>query len=512
MADPVVDHVPAKDWGIDDRALKRFESFIQKKTGLCLSAGKVEDLKSILAQLRDLSSCESFDQLYSLINSSSPKAEAILRHLISLVATGETYFFRVPSHFKIIREIIIPEIISRHREDRKIRIWSAGCSSGEEVYSLAILLEEALPDHAFWDVLILGTDINREALDKAKKGIYRRWSFREVPIEVVRENFLHRDNKYVIKKKFKDMVTFKPLNLVETAYPSFLTDTANMDLILCRNVTIYFNTEIIKQAVGRFYQSLVEDGFLLVGPAEYSAEIYSDFITRVFPDSIVYQKRTEPHPFTLPTGTAPSQLPSIRLRKTDPVTVHLPQWDQTLKERFAEKRKAEKRETGLFREAVQLLEDGEWNYSIERFTEVVKLNPHNARAYFLLGRISAQHGNIADAISCLEKSLAEDPLMLEAYFLLALLRLEEGSMDETINLLKKVIYIDSHFVLAYYHMGTIYKKQGKTKLAKRMFCNVKELLANHNLEDKVGKEEDISVGKILNAIENGMNGLEEKTT
>ena len=218
------------------------------------------------------------------------------------------------------------------------------------------------------------------------------------------------------------------------------------------------------------------------------------------------------HPITLPTGTAPSQLPRIRVRKTDPVTIHLPQRDHSLEERFSEKRKTEKRETELFREAVQLLEEGELNYSIERFTEVVKLNPHNARAYFLLGRISAQQGNIADAISCLGKSLAEDPLMLEAYFLLALLRLEEGNMDEAINLLKKVIYIDSHFVLAYYHLGTIYRKQGKTKLAKRMFCNVKALLANRNLEDKVAAEEDISVGKILNATENGINGLEEKTT
>lgn len=511
MADPVIDHVPAQDGGLDNRSLKKLESFIQKKTGLCLSAGKVEDLKAAIAQLMALSSCESFDQFYSLVCSSSHKAEAILTRLISLVATGETYFFRVPSHFEIIREVLIPEIISRHREDRKIRIWSAGCSTGEEAYSLAIMLADALPELAFWDILILGTDINKEALDKAKKGVYGRWSFREVPIEIVKGNFIHRDRSYYIKKKFKDMVTFKPLNLVENVYPSFLTETTKMDLILCRNVTIYFGVEVIQRVIGRFYQSLGEDGFLLVGPAEYSAEIYSDFVTRVFPDSIVYQKRTEPHPSILPAGAVPSQLPAIRFRKTDPVVTHSQKWDQTLKEKFAEKRETEKRETKLFREALQLLEEGEWNYSIEKFTEVVKLNPHNARAYFLLGRMSAQQGNIADAISCLEKSLAEDPLMLEAYFLLALLRLEEGNVDETINLLKKVIYIDSHFVLAYYHLGNIYKKQGKTKLAKRMFCNVKALLADRNLDDKVAEEEDISVGKILNAIENGINGLEGKT-
>jgi len=511
MVDAVMNRISVGDWDLDANSFKKLTDFFQKKIGLCLSKSKVEDLKNIISQLIVLSSCESFDQFYSMLHSSSPKTDLILNRLISFLTIGETYFFRISSHFKIIKEVLIPEIVSRHREDRKIRVWSAGCSTGEEPYSLAILLAEALPDLSHWDIFILGTDINRESLDKAKRGVYGQWSFREVSMEVIRRNFIHRDDKYIIKKKFKDMVTFKPLNLVEDVYPSFLTDTTEMDLILCRNVTLYFTTEVIKQIANKFYRSLVKGGYLLVSPAEYSAENYSDFVTRVFPD-VVYQKLDTHLPTRFPTDTIPSLLPNIRFRPGDSIATHSVPHCQMPKERIDEMRAAEKKETKIFREGVQFYERGEYNYSIEKFMEILSINPNNARAYFLLGRISAQQGNRADAIRCLKKSLDKDPLLLEAYHLLALLRLEEGDVNEAISLLKKVIYIDLQFVLAYYHLGTIYKKQGRGELARKMFHNVKELLINCNLNDKVIEGEDISVGQLLSAAEKEINVIGEKTS
>ena len=146
MVDAVLNPVTVEDWDLDATSFKKLKSFIQKKIGLRLSTSKIEDLRTILSQLMVFSSYESFDQFYSMLHSSSPKANLILNRLISSLTTGETYFFRVSSHFKIMKEVLIPEIVSRHREDKKIRVWSAGCSSGEEPYSLAIMLAEALPD------------------------------------------------------------------------------------------------------------------------------------------------------------------------------------------------------------------------------------------------------------------------------------------------------------------------------------------------------------------------------
>lgn len=514
MIAPVVKRAPEGDWCLDAKSLRRVKDFVQQKIGFSLSKNKITELKPFISQLMTLYSCENFDQFYSLLYSSSPEADLVFNRLISFLTTGETYFFRVQSHFRIIKEVLMPEIVKRHRNDRRIRIWSAGCSTGEEPYSLAIMLAENLPEIADWEILILATDINREALNKTQEGVYGRWSFREVPMEVIKRNFTHKGDKYLIRKKFKDMATFKYLNLVEDGYPSLATNTAEIDLILCRNVTIYFPPEVITRVVSKLYKSLVEGGYLLVGPAECSAEVYRDFVTRVFPDVIVYQKRDKKHPLQIPSVTAPSLLPLIRLRKERlatarslPASAHP---DQRPKETYLEQRGVEKKETKIFGEAIQLLEKREYSYSIEKFMEVLKINPDNSRAYFLLGRISTQQGNIADAIHCLEKSLEKDPLLLESYYLLALLRLEDNNVQEAITLFKKVIYINPKFVLAYYHLGTIYKKQKETALAIKMFANVKELLTGCNPNDKITAGEDISVGQILGVAEKGITMLEEK--
>jgi chemotaxis protein methyltransferase CheR len=515
MVTPVVKRVPERDGYLDAKSLEKLKDFVLQKIGFSLSKNKIKELKTFTSELMALSSCENFDQFHALLYSSSPEADLVLNRLTSFLTTGETYFFRIESHFRVIKEVLIPEIVKRHRNDRKIRIWSAGCSTGEEPYSLAIMLAESLPELADWEISILATDINREALNKTQEGLYGRWSFRGVPMDVIKRNFTHKGDKYLIKKKFKDMITFKYLNLVEDGYPSLATNTAEIDLILCRNVSIYFSPEVITRVVSKLYKSLVEGGYLLVGPAECSADVYRNFVTRVFPDVIVYQKRAQKQPLQIPTITTAPLLPLIQLRKESQVAVRsLPapaRPDQQPKESYPEQRGGvEKKETRIFGEAIQLFEKGEYSHSIEKFMEVLKINPDNSRAYFLLGRISTQQGDIADAIHCLGKSLEKDPLLLEAYYLLALLRLEDDNVQEAVTLLKKAIYINQKFVLAYYHLGIIYKKQGKTALAIKMFANVKELLTGCNPHDNIIEGEDISVGQILSVAEKGLAVLEGK--
>jgi chemotaxis protein methyltransferase CheR len=511
MANPIKSHLARDQHDLEEAFFTKLIDFIQHKTGLCLCQNKIEDLKTILSQLITSSSCENADQFYTMLHLPSPRTDAILNQMITCLTIGETYFFRISPHFKILQEVLIPEIISRKRGERQIRIWSAGCSTGEEPYSLAILLAELLPDLTQWDILILATDINRESLEKAQQGIYGRWSFREVPMEVIKKNFLHRDESYLIKKKFKDMVTFKPLNLMDNTYPSLLTLTNEMDLILCRNVTIYFTPETTKKVVDKFYHSLGEGGYLLVGPAEYSAEVYRTFTTRIFPEVIVYQKKKLRDHSPLLKGTPHYLVPSIRVRQGDSKSTQGTSSPLTHSEPSPPENKVPrelgKQETEIFREAIQCLETEAYNHAIEKFMEVLKLNPHNARAYFFLARISAQQNNRADAIHCLTKSITCDPLLTEAYHLLALLKLEEGNSDEAINLFKKSTYIDPRFVLGYYYLGTIYKKQGKKEFCKKMFSNVRELLLNRNLNDKIVEGEDISVGQILATVETELTTL-----
>ena len=152
------------------------------------------------------------------------------------------------------------------------------------------MLAEALPELAGWEICILATDINREALNKTQEGLYGRWSFREVPMDVIKRNFTRKGDKYLIKQKFKDMVTFKYLNLVEDGYPSLATNTAEIDLILCRNVIIYFDPENKRRVIQTFYEKTRPGGHLLLGHSESLINLSNSFELRHLRNDLVYRR------------------------------------------------------------------------------------------------------------------------------------------------------------------------------------------------------------------------------
>jgi len=143
-----------------------------------------------------------------------------------------------------LRHTVLPAIIQERRQKnfKQLRIWSAGCATGEETYTLAMLLAELLPDIQQWSISLLSTDINAAYLAFAQKGIYTKRSFRgETPSELAQTWFIQNEGRYQVKPEIRRLVTFAPLNLIEDEYPSFANHTTNMDLIVCRNITIYFD-------------------------------------------------------------------------------------------------------------------------------------------------------------------------------------------------------------------------------------------------------------------------------
>ena len=151
---------------------------------------------------------------------------------------SETHFFRGASQIQALEQRILPEVIARRSSERRLRIWSAGCSTGEEAYTLAILVNRLLPDVASWDVLILATDINSRSLQQGRRGIYGKWSLRGTS-ELAAASYLTRlGDRFEVVPRIRAMVTFYRLNLVENLYPSPSTNTHAMDLILCRNVLL----------------------------------------------------------------------------------------------------------------------------------------------------------------------------------------------------------------------------------------------------------------------------------
>jgi chemotaxis protein methyltransferase CheR len=187
----------------------------------------------------------------------------------------------------------LPELIQRRQATRHLRIWSAGCATGEEPYSIAMTLADLLPTNEFWQVSILATDINSQFLARARDGLYSNWSFRETPDAVRERFFTPEQNRWRLYPAIRQMVTFARLNLAEPCFPAILNGTYAQDLILCRNVTIYFDEATTRQLLERFYSTLLPGGWLIVGHAEPQASTYQQLELHNFPQTVAYRKRLD---------------------------------------------------------------------------------------------------------------------------------------------------------------------------------------------------------------------------
>jgi chemotaxis protein methyltransferase CheR len=285
---------------LSDHDYKRFRDLILERTGMLFGPRRRDELAGGVLAAAERAGCESLGDYCLLLQEARTDSE-LWDDLIGAITVGETYFFRNPSHFDALRRYILPGLVARHRDDRRLRIWSAGCSSGEEPYSLAILLRQLLPDIADWNIFILATDINKQALRQARQSCYREWPFRQTD-PAIREGYFtplnrssgkargRQDRLFELSPQVREMVTFAYLNLAEDAYPSLATNTNAMDLILCRNVAIYLPEAVIREMAERFHRCLVTDGWLIVGASETNSMIYDQFAVRNCCGALFYQK------------------------------------------------------------------------------------------------------------------------------------------------------------------------------------------------------------------------------
>ncbi|HEY9073089.1 MAG TPA: CheR family methyltransferase, partial [Desulfobaccales bacterium] len=226
---------------IPDELLVRFSDFLAARMGLCFPPNRRQDLaRGIKAAARDLG-CDHAEQCIRQLML-APLGREQIEILASHLSVGETYFFREQKSLAVLENHILPELIRHRRQQGQLhlRIWTAGCASGEEAYTLAILLSRLIADIRNWQIHILATDINPLALQKAALGLYGKWSFRNTPPEIIERYFVRRNRRWEILPHLKDMVTFAYHNLVADPYPALANQTNAMDLILCRNVLMYF--------------------------------------------------------------------------------------------------------------------------------------------------------------------------------------------------------------------------------------------------------------------------------
>jgi chemotaxis protein methyltransferase CheR len=270
---------------LPDDVFRLMRDQIYKRTGMWIAdTSKYLLQKRLSPRARELN-FESFQKYFYFLQY-DPRAEAEFDQIYDLVTTNETYFFREPAQLAAFAEEIVPEILSR-KTIKKIRIWSAGCSSGEEPYSIAMLLNEAgYYDRATFE--IFASDINQQVLAKARRGHYRESAFRATD-GPLRDKYFTRneDGSWHIHDDIRNRVSFGRLNLYDEPRVSLL---GHLDVIFCRNVIIYFDDQSKKIVVSNFYNRLTDAGYLLLGHSESLISLSTQFKLRHLKNDMVYQK------------------------------------------------------------------------------------------------------------------------------------------------------------------------------------------------------------------------------
>ncbi len=245
----------------------KFRNLIYNTCGITLNDDKKSFISYRIGKLLRQKNIPSFYDFYQLV--SNDKTGNELTTLLDAVSTNETFFFREISHFDFLREVMLPQLIKLKAKDQNktLKIWSAGCSSGEEPYSLAVIVREVLNQYPDWHFQITATDISTKVLKKAKLGVYHKDEVKKVPGQYRIKYFQQGKGEWrdfvKIKQELRDKINFQRFNLLEKVYPQ----TA-FDIIFCRNVMIYFNTITRQNIIGKFEQRLSKHAYLAIGLSE----------------------------------------------------------------------------------------------------------------------------------------------------------------------------------------------------------------------------------------------------
>ncbi len=483
--------------GFSDRDYVRFSELLLRRCGLDFPVKRRIELEAGITRAFDSSPCSSLNEYFhSLTQDDEPD---LMDQLVNTVTVSETHFFRNTAQFDALYCHILPEIIRRRRPTHSLRIWSAGCASGEEPYSIAMLVRELLPDVREWDITILGTDINTQALARAQQGTYSEWAFRETRAKEWRPRYFEaRGNRYLLSSEVRRMVTFEKLNLAEPRYPSCETNTMCLDLVVCRNVTIYFAEQVICQVVDRFYDTLIEGGWLVVGHCEPSLTHYRRFCARYFPDTVAYQRPVQST--ALSTGW---EMPAIlredrgaRLASGSGPTL-VPKVDEPSNVNEAADSDLQK---DPLQRARELLEYGHAEQAREVLLKLVASGTRRAEACALLGRASANLGNWHEAEHWCRKAIAQDRLSLPAYYTLALVLQQQGSLDSAIAAMKKVVYIDQEHVLGHFGLAGLAHALGQQQQAFKSLQNTCRLLRGFEDDEVIPASGDVTAGRLREAV------------
>ncbi|MEO9959451.1 MAG: protein-glutamate O-methyltransferase CheR [Alphaproteobacteria bacterium] len=394
----------------------------------------------------------------------SPEGQEDLDYLLDDIAIGETYFFRNTAQFDALQYDILPERIANARNRGTLKIWSAGCASGAEPYSISILLSRMSP--ALKAIDILGTDICGRRLKRARSAVFSEWELRGLPDELRRDCFTRQGKLWNLNAQFVRGVTFRQQNLMDILTGPAEDAGGQFDIILCRNVLIYFDMDLMRRILARLRDLLVDGGWLLVGHSEPFLEI-AHFLTPVSVSGTTAYRRCDGadgetlSTFTPPlVWTAPPvNFPGVPSAPPPPPAM-LPNFPET---------------PGFSVGA----NNAPVNYEIPPPPEPAVDPRTQVKGRDALDEVHklADAGDWRKAMDSCTAYIADNQLDPAGHFLLALILEHQGQGAAAFEALKRVVYLDRGHALAHFHLGRMHAMTGDAKQAKRSFSNARDLVS-----------------------------------
>lgn len=490
--------------------LAQFSKVIAEQLGLYFPPERSRELaQGLINMARELGFSETETGLQKLI--STPLTNEQIKILANHLTVGETYFFREKQTFEALKEYVLPDLISScQKEHKQLIVWSAGCCTGEEPYSLAILLKEVFLDINHWNVLILATDINPTFLKKAAEGVYSEWSFRNAPVWL-KDKYFQKNSagRFEILPEIKKMVQFSYLNLAENIYTPLLFNKA-INLILCRNVLMYFTSEQSQQTIQKFFAILAERGWLIVSPSELSQTLFSQFASIHSCGAILYRKEFQNQPLQIGETDATKTESSSIILAQSPIDNEIPAIfrDNSQLNSFAMSgRDAEKKTISstpefpdVYKEAEILYQQGFYQETITKLLALVSSPQKSSKIFNLLAQAYANQGNLAEALAWCQKAITSNRLDAGCYYLQATILQESGQIEEALVALRRAIYIEPNFVLAHFTLGILTLEQQRRSEAAKHFENTLLLLGTYKLTEILPYSEGMMAGRLIETI------------
>ncbi len=400
-----------------------------------------------------------------------PEGRAELQQLAESTLNHETLFFRNLPHMRALQEVILPDLHRRKPANLPLRIWSAGCSTGEEPYSLAMIALETLGMPLVRPVEIWATDLSEQALARARGGRYRDRALTNVTPAMRHRYFQKHGDTWLINESVRTLVQFAQLNLLEP----FPARCNGMDIIFCQNVTIYFQLATCRTLIERFYRAMDTGGILFLGFSETLWNIHDGFRLREVAGSFVYYKPELPQPDRLATPEAVSAHPSPmgiprnttqpgvparktgRTKATPPIT--LPDAGQKV-DPSAQRLlgQAALSDTEIIQRGQALLDAGQSHEALELLAMAPLNGTHAPQVVALMARAHADRGDIDLAVAEARRAIELDSLTTEAYRLLGMLYAQQGQLPTAVQHFERARYLEPGSAIISFHLAEAYRQ------------------------------------------------------